>query len=84
MILEFTTLTVQSIFQSTLLKWSDIDQCQLILTTGGTGFGPRDVTPEVGIALRYMYSDEATGIIGRATGGTGLGSCSPLFRKDCL
>jgi len=29
-----------------LITWSDSDEIQTILTTGGTGFAPRDVTPE--------------------------------------
>jgi molybdenum cofactor synthesis domain-containing protein len=42
----------------TLVAWSDAG-LDLILTTGGTGFAPRDVTPE---ATRTVIEREAPGI----------------------
>jgi molybdenum cofactor synthesis domain-containing protein len=42
-----------------LLHWSDEEGCELILTTGGTGLAPTDVTPE---AIRMVIQREAPGI----------------------
>ncbi len=42
-----------------LVHWADEEGCALILTTGGTGFGPRDVTPE---ATRDVIEREAPGL----------------------
>ena len=37
--------------RNTLIRLADQRQLDLILTTGGTGFGPRDVTPEATMAV---------------------------------
>ena len=42
-----------------LLAWSDDLGCDVILTTGGTGLAPRDVTPE---ATRSVLEREAPGV----------------------
>lgn len=42
-----------------LLAWCDGGEVDVVLTTGGTGFGPRDVTPE---ATRPVLEREAPGL----------------------
>jgi molybdenum cofactor synthesis domain-containing protein len=48
-----------AILKETLSLWADSERCDLILTTGGTGFSPRDVTPE---ATRAIIHREAPGL----------------------
>jgi molybdopterin adenylyltransferase len=46
--------------RDTLIAWADELQLDLIVTTGGTGFAPRDVTPE---ATRAAIEREAPGLV---------------------
>jgi molybdopterin adenylyltransferase len=49
----------QDVVSARLREWADQRVAQLIVTTGGTGFGPRDVTPE---ATKAILEYEAPGI----------------------
>ncbi len=47
------------VIRDTLILWADSGNLDLILTTGGTGFTPRDITPE---ATRHVVDKLAPGI----------------------
>lgn len=73
--------------ERSLRKCADEERCPLIITTGGTGPGPRDVTPEAtravlekelpgfGEVMRmHSYERVKTAILSRATAGVRGGS----------
>ena len=49
----------RELIEGRLRWWCDEGGCELVLTTGGTGFSPDDVTPE---ATRAVIDREAPGI----------------------
>ncbi len=49
----------ESAIRAILSDWADSGELDVILTTGGTGFSPRDVTPE---ATRAVIEREAPGL----------------------
>jgi molybdenum cofactor synthesis domain-containing protein len=49
----------ESAIRAALIEWADSREVDVILTTGGTGFAPRDVTPE---ATRAVIERETPGL----------------------
>jgi len=73
----------RALISSTLITLADTEHCDLIVTTGGTGPAPRDVTPEAtrdildrelpgfGEIMRTLsFAQVPTAILSRATAGT--------------
>lgn len=49
----------RELIETILVEWADVSKVDLILTTGGTGFSPRDVTPE---ATQAVIERQAPGL----------------------
>lgn len=49
----------RELIETVLVEWADVSKVDLILTTGGTGFSPRDVTPE---ATQAVIERQAPGL----------------------
>jgi molybdopterin adenylyltransferase len=49
----------ESAIRAILIEWADRGEVDVILTTGGTGFAPRDITPE---ATRAVIERDAPGL----------------------
>ena len=49
----------ESTIRTALIEWADSGDVDIILTTGGTGFAPRDITPE---ATRAVIERDAPGL----------------------
>lgn len=58
-VLYATVPDEKKVIAETLKRWSDQFDCDVILTTGGTGFSPRDVTPE---ATRKVIDRDAPNV----------------------
>jgi molybdenum cofactor synthesis domain-containing protein len=56
---QFILPDEESAVRELLISWADSAEMDVILTTGGTGFSPRDVTPE---ATRSVIEREAPGL----------------------
>jgi molybdopterin adenylyltransferase len=47
----------QELIEATLKEFVDVEGCALVLTTGGTGPAPRDVTPDATLAIADRVMD---------------------------
>jgi molybdopterin adenylyltransferase len=68
----------RKLIQATLLKWVDGDALDVIVTTGGTGFAPRDVTPEATVAV---LEREAPGLATAIRAANGIESPQAMLSR---
>lgn len=64
--------------RESLAAWADGGEADIILTTGGTGFAPRDVTPE---ATRAILEREAPGLVEAMRAGGALKSPHAMLSR---
>ncbi len=78
----------QAIISDTLRQLADVEQCHLVLTTGGTGPSIRDVTPEATLAVadREMpgFGEQMRQISLRFVPTAILSRQVAVIRKQCL
>ena len=48
------------LIQKTVIRFTDVDKVDLLITSGGTGFGVRDCTPEVIIKCSFRLNGSVT------------------------
>ena len=64
----------RAMIEEELIRLADLEQCDLVLTTGGTGFSMRDVTPEATLAVSGRV---APGIAEAIRAGSMAGDAEP-------
>ena len=67
-----------NILRESLALWADRGDVDIILTTGGTGFAPRDVTPE---ATRAVIDREAHGLVEAMRAVSGIRSSHAMLSR---
>jgi molybdopterin adenylyltransferase len=67
-----------NILRESIALWADRGDVDIILTTGGTGFAPRDITPE---ATRAVIEREAHGLVEAMRAVSGITSSHAMLSR---
>ncbi len=67
-----------NVLRESIALWADRGEADIILTTGGTGFAPRDVTPE---ATREVIEREAPGLVEAMRAASGVKSPHAMLSR---